>query len=333
MFQLPPPEPLAPQPGERKGGLDGRRFEILRGLGRGGMGQVVRARDEVLHRIVALKFISPGWEFTGRALDKLLQEEARPVAQLDHENIVRIFDVSERLEGGLPFLIMECLEGQSLEALLKREPAGAAARPAHPGRHHGRGWRMPTERQIIHRDLKPSNVFILPDGRVKLLDFGLARFASSLGRGTCHARERPAYMAPEQWRGRAQDQRTDLWAAGRAAVRDAHRGAALSGRRPGGAARAGDLRGARASGAHAPAGAARGRGVAAGARRWPRSPPAASRPRTRCASGCAEPGAARCPPAPRRRPHARIPQRRQVTLVCCWLSGPPGRALRRRGPE
>ncbi len=200
--------PVPPQSGERLGGGDGRRYEIGGRLGRGGMGLVVRARDELLQRTVALKFISPGREFSEESLKKLLQEEARLVAQLNHENIVQIFDVSEWK--GSPFLIMECLAGQSLEALLRHGPlelpralrilSDITAGLAHAHAHH-----------IIHRDLKPGNVFILKNGRAKLLDFGLARLSSSLElprAGTF------AYMAPEQWRGQPQDLRTDIWAAG-----------------------------------------------------------------------------------------------------------------------
>lgn len=199
-----------PQSGSRLGGRDGQRFEVLGKLGRGGMGMVVRAHDDVLQRVVALKFISPGREFTQELLDRLLQEEARLVAQLDHDNIVRIFDVSEWK--GAPFLIMEYLEGQSLEEVLRRGPlelerslrilSDITAGLAHA---HSRG--------IIHRDLKPSNVFILPDGRVKLLDFGLARLAWSLGIELARTGT-PSFMAPEQWRGQKQDLRTDIWAAG-----------------------------------------------------------------------------------------------------------------------
>ena len=202
------PLPVAPQPGERLGGRDGRRFEILGKLGRGGMGQVVQARDEVLQRIVALKFISPGREFSQESLDRLLQEEARLVAQLDHENIVRIFDVSEWK--GAPFLIMESLSGQSLDTILLHGSL-ELPRALHIMGDVTAGLAHAHSRHIIHRDLKPSNVFILPDGRAKLLDFGLARFDSSRERprgGT------PAFMAPEQWWGQPQDLRTDIWAAG-----------------------------------------------------------------------------------------------------------------------
>ncbi len=206
IFPLPP----TPQPGDRLGGKDSRRFEILGNLGRGGMGVVVRARDEVLQRVVALKFIAPGRELTQESLDRLLQDEARLIAQLDHENIVRIFDVAEWR--GFPFLIMECLEGQSLADVLRHGPL-ELPRALHILGDIMAGLAHAHSRQIIHRDLKPSNVFVLPDGRVKLLDFGLALFVSSLGSAPSRTGT-PAFMAPEQWRGQPQDMRTDTWAAG-----------------------------------------------------------------------------------------------------------------------
>ncbi|WP_257450000.1 protein kinase domain-containing protein [Archangium lipolyticum] len=200
----------APRSGERLGGRDGRRFEILGKLGKGGMGLVFRARDELLQRIVALKFISSGRELTQESLDRLIQEEARLVAQLDHENIVRIFDVSEWK--GTPFLIMEYLEGQSLDTLLRRG-ALEPRRALHILSDVTAGLAHAHSRQVLHRDLKPSNVFLLPDGRVKLLDFGLGGLASSLGFDLLKSGT-PAFMAPEQWRGQPQDMRTDTWAAG-----------------------------------------------------------------------------------------------------------------------
>ncbi|HSP79827.1 MAG TPA: serine/threonine-protein kinase, partial [Myxococcaceae bacterium] len=201
--------------GERLGGRDGRRFEILEPLGEGAMGQVFRARDEELQRVVALKLLFPREEHADLAL-----REARATAKLDHENIVRIFDASEwSVAPGLPrvpFLVMECLEGESLAALLARErPSlmralellrGVAAGLAHAHEHH-----------VIHRDLKPSNIFLTTQGGVKLLDFGLAWVgAANGGGGVPHLpmAGTPPYMAPEQWRGEAVDARTDVWAAG-----------------------------------------------------------------------------------------------------------------------
>lgn len=211
-----------PMRGQRLGGPDGQRFEIVEELGGGAMGRVFRAWDEELQRRVALKFLLPRASSEGSGSGSpaaLLKQEARAVARLDHENIVRVFDVGEwsgaPWEPRVPFLVMECLEGESLGALLRREKPGlhrtlelmsaVAAGLAHAHAHH-----------VIHRDLKPSNVMLTREGGVKLLDFGLAYLtASSSGllpdlptAGT------PAYMAPEQWRGAPQDERTDLWAAG-----------------------------------------------------------------------------------------------------------------------
>ncbi|QRN93704.1 protein kinase [Archangium violaceum] len=208
-----------PLPGARMGGGEGRRFEILEELGGGAMGRVFRARDVELRREVALKFLLPRSARAGQLSGSRLWEEARAIAQLDHENIVRLFDVSEwrgaPWEPNVPFLVMECLEGESLTSVLRRGRPGlrrtleildaVAAGLAHAHAHH-----------IVHRDLKPSNVLLTRDGRVKLLDFGLAHLMSSSSPIVPHlpTAGTPAYMAPEQWRGGEQDARTDLWAAG-----------------------------------------------------------------------------------------------------------------------
>ncbi|MFY0563983.1 protein kinase domain-containing protein [Archangium lansingense] len=213
------PQPFKPLLGERLGGKDGRRFELLEQLGQGSMGLVYRARDEELQREVALKFLLPREEVARERMVMLLQREARAIAQLNHENIIRIFDVSEWKEGPreqpVPFLVMEYLHGESLEKLLRRErPAlkraveligGVAAGLAHAHHQH-----------LIHRDLKPSNVFITSEGTVKLLDFGLSYVmaASSPAVPLLPTAGTPPYMAPEQWRGEPQDERTDIWALG-----------------------------------------------------------------------------------------------------------------------
>jgi class 3 adenylate cyclase/tetratricopeptide (TPR) repeat protein/predicted Ser/Thr protein kinase len=200
----------------RLGGQDSARFRLLKELGAGGMGVVFLARDEQLRRTVALKFLRYR---TSPADAALLRQEARTIAQLDHENIVRIFDVSEwnPPDGGpsVPFIVMEYLEGESLGALLRREQpeprkAFAIVGAVAAGLAHAH------QRHVVHRDLKPNNVFLTRDGKVKLLDFGLAHFTerdfstfqSFPLAGT------PGYMAPEQWLGQQQDERTDIWAAG-----------------------------------------------------------------------------------------------------------------------
>ncbi|HYO67497.1 MAG TPA: protein kinase [Archangium sp.] len=210
-----------PSLGERLGGGDGHRFEILQQLGGGSMGRVFRAWDGQLLREVALKFLLPGTLVGSDQLVSLLRQEALAIAQLAHTNIVRLFDTSEWVgapwEPRIPFLIMECLEGESLSVLLQRELpleprraltilAGIAAGLAHAHEHH-----------VIHRDLKPSNVFLTRQGEVKLLDFGLAWLlegSSAPGFEDLPNAGTPAYMAPEQWRSERQDERTDVWSTG-----------------------------------------------------------------------------------------------------------------------
>ncbi|QRK11353.1 protein kinase [Archangium violaceum] len=208
-----------PAPGSLLGGRDERRFEVLDALGGGAMGQVFRARDAELQRVVALKFFLPRVAGTKEeALGAMLRQEARAIAQLDHENIVRIFDMGEwggaPWEPLVPFLVMECLDGESLGSLLSRERPGLR-RVLGIMQGVARGLAHAHERHIVHRDLKPSNVFLTRQGTVKLLDFGLAHL---LGSGShvpfLPTAGTPPYMAPEQWRGEPQDARTDLWAAG-----------------------------------------------------------------------------------------------------------------------
>ncbi len=220
LLQVARVEPVrTPKPGERLGGRTGARFEIRELLGGGAMGHVFRAWDSELQRVVALKFLRPRAVMAEARLLSLLREEARAVARLDHENIVRVFDVAEwrgqRWEHRVPFVVMENLEGEALSELLRRERPGLrraleimdalCAGLAHAHEHH-----------IAHRDLKPSNVFITRRGKVKLIDFGLAHLTVSTAPSAPHlpTAGTPPYMAPEQWRGEAQDERTDVWAAG-----------------------------------------------------------------------------------------------------------------------
>jgi serine/threonine protein kinase len=198
------------QRGDHIGGDNGRRFEILDELGRGAMGVVFAARDTVLERTTAIKLILHREARHDAELVALLHLEARTAARLDHENLIRVFDLGTW--NGVPFLVMEYLEGQPLDALLcehlsslraTRVMAQIAAGLAH-AHEHG----------VVHRDLNPSNVFVLKSDRVKVLDFGLARTTASGHETPFPISGTPPYMAPEQWLGRVQDARTDVWAAG-----------------------------------------------------------------------------------------------------------------------
>ncbi len=201
-----------PGPGEKVG-----RFEVVRELGRGGFGVVVEARDPLLQRDVALKLVRPGRhvDADGPAL-----AEAAAVAQLSHPNIVALYDAG--LSDAGPFLVFEKLEGEPLSRRLERGPL-PVAEAARIGLEVAKGLAHAHRSAVVHRDLKPSNVFLCPDGRVKVLDFGLA---SVFGRRRTIAGGTPGWMAPEQRRGAPEDERTDVWALGAALFRS------LTGRDP-----------------------------------------------------------------------------------------------------
>jgi len=181
------------------------RFEIVREIGRGGFGVVYEARDGQLGRSVAFKAVRAGDQAALR--EERLQREAESAARLSHPCIVTVYDVG-RCEQG-PYLVLELLRGTSLAERLAqgplavREALRVAVRIAEGLAHaHGRG--------VVHRDLTPGNVFLCDDGQVKVLDFGLAHAFGQprIAGGT------PAYMAPEQWRGAPEDERTDVFALG-----------------------------------------------------------------------------------------------------------------------
>src|ERR1035438_7741078 len=207
-------------------------YEILSPLGAGGMGEVYRARDTRLGRDVALKILP---ESFARDADRLrrFEQEARAVAALNHPNILAVFDIGTHSEGqhnegqnnGSPFLVSELLEGESLRAVLDRG-ALPQRKTIEYGVQIAHGLAAAHEKGIVHRDLKPENVFVTKDGRIKILDFGLAKLAQKSGTesddvtlagshtavgvvmGTA------SYMAPEQVRGETADPRTDIFAFG-----------------------------------------------------------------------------------------------------------------------
>ena len=185
------------------------------------MGQVYRARDPRLHREVALKVLHPSVTITAEHLDRF-NREARATGALNHPNIRGVFDAG--VEGGVPYVISELLEGESLRERLDKGPLpyrkaleyGIQIAQA-LGAAHASG--------IYHRDVKPANIFITDDGRIKLLDFGLAKLTESDAPAGSHddtadasragvIRGTAAYMSPEQARGHRVDHRTDLFSLG-----------------------------------------------------------------------------------------------------------------------
>jgi len=200
-------------------------FDLLASIGRGGMGEVYRARDRKLDREVAIKVLPEEFTRDGNRVARF-QREAKLLASLNHPNIAAIHGLEE--SGGIQFLVLELVEGETLADRLKRGPIPAddslklalqiadALEAAH-------------EKGVIHRDLKPANIKVTPEGKVKVLDFGLAKaFAEEKQEATLTysptlselATQKgvilgtAAYMSPEQAKARTVDKRTDIWAFG-----------------------------------------------------------------------------------------------------------------------
>src|SRR6266849_1294804 len=146
-------------------------YEIVAPLGAGGMGEVYRAHDTRLGREIALKVLP---ESFARESDRLhrFEQEARAVAALNHPNILAVFDIGQH--NGSPFLVSELLEVESLRAVLDRG-ALPQRKTIEYGVQIAQGLAAAHEKGIVHRDLKPENVFVTRDGRIKILDFGLAK--------------------------------------------------------------------------------------------------------------------------------------------------------------
>jgi hypothetical protein len=207
--------PLAP--GTRLG-----PYEILSPLGAGGMGEVYRARDPRLGRDVAIKVV-----LSSTADDPLVQErferEARAVAALAHPNILALFDVGTTDEG-VTFVVTELLQGETLRHRLAAGGPLPVRRALEYAAQVAQGLATAHERGIVHRDLKPENLFLTEDGRVKILDFGIAhwdqRGADTLGDMTVAATApgafvgTPAYVSPEQAEGAVPTPRSDVFSLG-----------------------------------------------------------------------------------------------------------------------
>src|SRR6185436_5036203 len=184
-------------------------YEILSALGAGGMGEVYRARDKRLDRDVAVKVLPAAVANNPDRLARF-EREAKAVAALSHPNILAVFDTG--YDDGRRFVVTELLEGESLGTALGRGPL-PRSQAIDIGIQLARGLAAAHDKGLVHRDLKPDNVFLLPDGQVKILDFGLARQAGS---GDAEVTNLPTtdpgtvlgtlgYMAPEQARGQQVD--------------------------------------------------------------------------------------------------------------------------------
>lgn len=205
--QAPPDEVATAWKEELRPGARVGRFEIRGEIGRGGFGSVYEAFDPELGRDVALKALRP--HRTGRQLSAdWIKKEAEAVAKLNHPNIVTLYDVGNCPAG--PYLVMELLRGETLAVRIEEGalPLDEALRVAD---ELARGLAHAHAHGVLHRDLKPANAFLCEDGRVKILDFGLAHL---LGRDGASSGGTPAFMAPEQARGEPVDERADVYALG-----------------------------------------------------------------------------------------------------------------------
>jgi len=206
------------------------QYEILTPLGAGGMGEVYRARDLRLDRNVAIKVLP---DQLANDLDRLtrFEREAKTLASLNHPNVAGIYGVEE--QDGRKYLVLEYVEGQTLAERLDRGPL-PIDEALEVCTQIAAGVEAAHEAGIIHRDLKPANTKITPEGKVKVLDFGLAKVSEGSSSSSSHQaetitspayqRQSPtmpgvilgtaAYMSPEQARGRSIDKRTDIWSFG-----------------------------------------------------------------------------------------------------------------------
>src|ERR1700758_3685369 len=193
-------------------------YEIQSPLGAGGMGEVYRARDTRLGRDVAIKVLPGLFSEPDRLIR--FEQEARATAALNHPNILAIFQMGTY--AGVPYIVTELLEGKTLAESIRGGPL-PTRKAIDYGVQIARGLAAAHEKGIAHRDLKPENLFVTKEGRIKILDFGLAKIAllketpdalaptitrHGVAIGTI------GYMSPEQVRGQATDHRTDIFAFG-----------------------------------------------------------------------------------------------------------------------
>jgi serine/threonine protein kinase len=189
-------------------------YRVLAVLGAGGMGVVYQAEDPHLQRLVALKALLPSLVSSLAARQRFLRE-AQSAAAIEHDHIVPIYQVGE--DRGVPFLAMQFLRGETLDERLKRAEPLSLAEVLRVGREAAAGLAAAHKQGVIHRDVKPANLWLEAEtGRVKLLDFGLARPVEAKARltQTGDIIGTPAYMAPEQAAGKQLDARCDLFSLG-----------------------------------------------------------------------------------------------------------------------
>lgn len=188
------------------------RYLIIEELGTGGMGRVFRALDQTLGEEIAIKFIRPELVPTPEAVQRF-RVELRAARQVVHKNVARMFDLNE--EGGVPYITMEYVKGENLRRLIKKVGRMSPGQAVAIARQVAAGLAEAHRLGVIHRDLKPQNIMVDEEGRVRIMDFGLARLPRSEEKTEAGVvMGTPAYVSPEQVEGLPADARSDLYALG-----------------------------------------------------------------------------------------------------------------------
>ena len=187
------------------------RYRIVERVGRGAMGTVYRARDEAMARDVAIKILAADLEDDPELRVRFLRE-AQAAARLTHPNIITIFDFGEH--DGHSFIVMELLQGATLKEYLRGQSRIPLEQKINLMIQLATGLGAAHRASVYHRDIKPGNLFLRTDGLLKILDFGVARLASSSMTSSGFVVGTPDYMSPEQARGTEVDGRSDIFSAG-----------------------------------------------------------------------------------------------------------------------
>ncbi|PYQ25540.1 MAG: hypothetical protein DMF81_01965 [Acidobacteria bacterium] len=187
------------------------KYQIVGKIGQGAMGEVFKAHDPLLNRLVAVKTIS-GKPGTQSDAHKRFLREAQSAARLNHPNIITVYDLGE--EQGRVFMAMELLEGTDLREVINTRAVTDLGQKLELMEQICDGLAYAHSKQVVHRDLKPGNIHIQPNGQVKIMDFGLARLGASEMTATGTVMGTPNYMSPEQVRGEKADARSDIFALG-----------------------------------------------------------------------------------------------------------------------